>query len=963
MVFPSKPRLQPMSMTPLAFLLCLVPAVLVAAAAQSGKEPVYIGAQACGQCHDGPSIGHQFSKWLLTAHAKAYASLALPEAKPITELSGITEEPHKAKQCLGCHATAAETEDWELAEGFHLEDGLQCEACHGPGSEYATKEVMMDRMHAMMHGLKMPTKDDCMVCHRAKGSHDRILKKKTFNLDEAWQAIAHPIPKVGKTAGPAAQAATADKHFTFTGVMVCAKCHTGPMMGFQFSQWRMSKHAQAFAVLASPKGYEISQAAGMMVDPQKCDQCLKCHTTGAGYEATSFMKGFDAREGVQCEACHGPGSGYSPEIGMRDKAAVRAKGLWAVSAKTCMPCHEQAHGKKFDYEMALKKIAHPNKLPEIASQSVHGNYKNPLNLALTPDGKELWVMCEAAREVSIVDVATRKKLAAIAVGGQPNNVCFTPDGKRAFVSNRLDDNVSVVDVDRRKVLTTLPAGDEPHGVLVDQQGKYLYVLNTAIDSISVFDVATLAEVKRLPASRSPWALAQSPDGKRIFVTHALSRFVADRTPSMSEVTVLDAERAILQDRFVVPAANLLADVAWHPSGEYAVIPLLRTKNLVPMTGILRGWTISNGLGILWRDGTVDQVLLDQNDLCFPDPTSVCITPDGKLALVTSATSARVAVVDLEKLVCLLKAANPYERTRVFPNHLGKPTEFVVKYIKTQPTPWGITCSADGTTAYVASKLDDSVAVIDLKKMETVERIDLGAEKELTKARRGEKLFHNSSITFHRQFSCHTCHPDGHIDDIVYDIEADGIGMGPVDNRTLRGINDMAPYKWEGTNPSLKRQCGARLAVFFTRLAPFPADDLDDLDYYICTIARPPNRYRKLGEPLTDAQRRGKAIFERARTNDGRMIPAQNRCNTCHPPPLYTDGRVHNVGTKFWYDKAEKFDAPQLQNIYDSAPYLHNGIAGTLEEIWTKYNPYDQHGVTNDMTKDQLNDLIEYLKTL
>ena len=35
----------------------------------------------------------------------------------------------------------------------------------------------------------------------------------------------------------------------------------------------------------------------------------------------------------------------------------------------------------------------------------------------------------------------------------------------------------------------------------------------------------------------------------------------------------------------------------------------------------------------------------------------------------------------------------------------------------------------------------------------------------------------------------------------------------------------------------------------------------------------------------------------------------------------------------------------------------------LEEIWTRYNPYDLHGVTNDMTKDQLNDLIEYLKTL
>jgi cytochrome c peroxidase len=55
--------------------------------------------------------------------------------------------------------------------------------------------------------------------------------------------------------------------------------------------------------------------------------------------------------------------------------------------------------------------------------------------------------------------------------------------------------------------------------------------------------------------------------------------------------------------------------------------------------------------------------------------------------------------------------------------------------------------------------------------------------------------------------------------------------------------------------------------------------------------------------------------------------------------------------------------PQLTNIALSAPYLHDGSARTLEEIWTVFNPKDQHGVTNDLQKDELNDLIEYLKTL
>ena len=85
---------------------------------------------------------------------------------------------------------------------------------------------------------------------------------------------------------------------------------------------------------------------------------------------------------------------------------------------------------------------------------------------------------------------------------------------------------------------------------------------------------------------------------------------------------------MVEDRLKVPEANMLLGVAWHPSGRFAVATLLRTKNLVPMTRMLQGWTVTNGLGIVWDDGRVDQVLLDEPGDCFPDPTAVAITPDG-----------------------------------------------------------------------------------------------------------------------------------------------------------------------------------------------------------------------------------------------------------------------------------------------------------------------------------------------
>lgn len=933
--------------------------ILCCAAAGQPVKPVYVGARVCASCHAGPGMGHQYSLWLHSKHSKAYATLARPEAKEITRLSGLREQPQEAFTCLGCHATGANAEDWEKDDTFRVEDGVQCETCHGPGSEYMTEDVMRDPAKAMAAGLVMPGPERCMVCHAAKGTHVAVLGSPAFDVEAGMKQIAHPtpgnpvmgaVPRVadgGKRDGP-----------KYAGSAACGECHQGIMFNYQHSVWRQSGHARAWAVLGTERSRRIAEKRGLKGDPQTLPECLKCHSTGFGESPDAFLPSFHIDEGVGCEACHGPGSEYMAEAIMRDPRAARAAGLKNVGAETCAACHQNAHDQPF--EVRLEKIAHPSKMPEEARGP---RYKTPLNLALSPDAKEMYVTCSGSDTVIVVDTATRRKVAEIAVGAQPEDVTFSPDGMRVFVTNMFSDTMAVIDPVTRQVTHTLPVGDEPHGVLTDREGKRVYVLNSASDDITVYDARSLTREKNLAASRRPWSLALSPDGGRLLVTHVLSRFVPFRTPSRAEVTVVDTDRGVVEDRPVVEAANLLMGIDWHPSGEYAIVTLNRTKNLVPMTRLLQGWTITNGLGIVWRDGAIDQVLLDEPGLCFPDPADVAITPDGRFALVSSSGSDRIAVVDLEKLTSMLRQAPDYERRHVLPNHLGKPVEFVKTHIPTKNSPRGIRIMPDGQTAFVANALDDSLTVIDLRTMKAAGRIDLGGPPEITKARYGERLFHSASITFHRQFSCHTCHPDGHIDGLTYDIQPDGIGVTPVDNRTLRGILDTAPFKWEGTNPSLSRQCGPRLAVFFTRIQPYTPEELSAVDLYISTILRPPNRHRPLGADFTEAQRRGKQVFERAVANDGRKLRPEQRCINCHPPPYYTDRRRHNIGTKLLYDGESHFDTPHLNNIYDSAPYLHNGIAQTLEQIWTVYNPDDRHGATNDLTKDQLNDLIEYLKTL
>jgi CxxC motif-containing protein (DUF1111 family) len=105
------------------------------------------------------------------------------------------------------------------------------------------------------------------------------------------------------------------------------------------------------------------------------------------------------------------------------------------------------------------------------------------------------------------------------------------------------------------------------------------------------------------------------------------------------------------------------------------------------------------------------------------------------------------------------------------------------------------------------------------------------------------------------------------------------------------------------------------------------------------------------------------LFDREYDKSGNALAPTERCAFCHPPPYFTNRNQYDVGTASALDTHMAFDVPHLNNIYDASPYLHDGRARSLEEIWTVYNPQDRHGRTNDLTKAELNDLIEYLRTL
>ncbi len=590
-------------------------------------------------------------------------------------------------------------------------------------------------------------------------------------------------------------------------------------------------------------------------------------------------------------------------------------------------------------------------------------YRSPLNLVVSADGRRLYATASQAASLLVVDLEAGRLMQEIPVGSTPHSVAVAPDGRRAYVTNAGADSVSIVDLDAGRVVATISVGDDPAGLALAGDGATLFVANWFGNDISVVDLARGLEARRLPAGSNPYDLALTPDGQRLLVTSQLSSPTSRPDPPVSEVTVIDVARRVVLTRSQLVNAHLLEGIAVAPQGDLALVTLVRPKNLLPAIQVARGWMMTNGVGVLdLQTGRVAQVLLDEPNTYHADPCDVVFTPDGNLAFVSHSGADDISVIDVGRLRTLLASASA-EEVKTFANHLGLSRQYVRARIPVGANPKGLAVSPDGKWVYVAERLADRIAVIDVSRMVVAARIDVGATTRETVLRRGERLFNSAAHTFEGQFSCRSCHPNNHVDRLQYDFEPDGLGRNLVDNRTLLEIDGTAPFKWDGKNTSMYMQCGIRFARFLTRVEPFAPDDLNALVAFMRSLRNPPNRHRPANGTLTPAQARGKTLFERASMRNGTAIDEKDRCITCHPPPQFTSRRKFDIGSSSPTDDHKEFDTPQLLNVYQSAPYLHDGKAATLEEIWTRFNPYDTHGITIDLSKSDLNDLIEYLKTL
>ncbi len=150
--------------------------------------PRYVGSSVCRGCHSDPDGGGRYVHWLRSRHGHAYWRLAADWALFLGRLRPRyrdLESPITDDRCLLCHTTGAQDDDGLFAATFRREEGVGCEACHGPGSEYANPAVMADRDSFLARGGVVPDERTCRGCHRAS---------ERFDFATWWPRVAHPLP-------------------------------------------------------------------------------------------------------------------------------------------------------------------------------------------------------------------------------------------------------------------------------------------------------------------------------------------------------------------------------------------------------------------------------------------------------------------------------------------------------------------------------------------------------------------------------------------------------------------------------------------------------------------------------------------------------------------------------------------------------------------------------------------------
>ena len=591
---------------------------------------------------------------------------------------------------------------------------------------------------------------------------------------------------------------------------------------------------------------------------------------------------------------------------------------------------------------------------------------SPCALVASPEGGRLFIACATGNCVKILDTRTDQLCGSIATPPSPSGLALSAGGTGLYVTCASpESSVCLFDAITTKRLALISAGHTAMAPVLSPDGKTLFVCDRFNNAIGVIDLEKRKEIARLEVEREPVAAAITPDGKYLFAVNHIHIGRADADIVAASVSVIETgSRQVVKTIALPNGSSLARGICLSPDGRLAAVTHLLAHFHLPATHVERGWMNNNALSLIdvAQMKVVNTFLLDELDRGAANPWAVTWTADGKQLCVTHAGTHELSVIALPALLSKLSAARKDASSDVS-DDLAFLVGLRARVQLTGNGPRALTVV--GKTAFVADYFSDAIERVDLSLPATTstpaasanltKRLDLSSglssrDKPAALVRRGEMLFNDATLCLQGWQSCASCHSaDGRVDGLNWDLLNDGIG-NPKNVKSLLLAFETGPAMALGVRADAATavRAGIRHILFSELPEEYPLA----LDAYIKSLQPVPSPYLVKGR-LSDAAQRGKRLF----------FDRKLRCAECHPPPLFTDGKAHPIGTGTFDNPSDRFYTPTLIEAWRTAPYLHDGSAATLRDVVTTRNASDLRGQTSSLTPNQIDDLVAYLESL
>lgn len=582
----------------------------------------------------------------------------------------------------------------------------------------------------------------------------------------------------------------------------------------------------------------------------------------------------------------------------------------------------------------------------LAGADAFGQTRSAGLMNLNTDGSRLACSNRDSGTVTIVRWPEMTVQHEIPVGHHPEGVAWL--GQSAIVACCVygDDEVVLIDTEAGKVLRRIPVFDEPYGIVSSSDGRRLYVTLEYPGQVICLDADTGKQLQQWDVGSLPRGLAIAADDRSLLVTEYLTARV---------IRVDTADGRILQTWDGASTDNLGRQIVISPSGTRAYLTHIRSRvtaahgngSIFPYVSVVRLEGEKQGTRLRVPMDTIRGTRVTAN------PWDCDVTPDGKsLCVVFAGTN--------DMYICRITGDDHVELDYQTGMQLGN-------------NPRAVRCVPDGSAVLVYNALDFEVVAFSLRDGKEISRVAVTQNPLSEQLLLGKKLFYTalSPMTSRGWISCSSCHPDGDADGRTWQ-QPEGLR----NTQPMAGLAWTHPLHWSADRdevqdfehtirgrlmqgPGLMK--GALPDAMAEKITGRSAS-LDALAVYTNSHRFPMSPHAKQG--LTESAKRGRDLFHSAET----------KCAVCHKGPFYTDSQpfandrllMHDVGTG-GDDTTElmgpRYDTPTLLGIYRSAPYLHHGRAATLRDVLTTENRQDRHGKTSHLTPVQLDDLVEFLRSL